>query len=66
MIVDVICAAGHRFSGPSEMLEGTNELGAWGRADRLTTGELAAAWARAPPFPVRLTLATLYVTISLW
>jgi hypothetical protein len=29
MIVDVICAAGHRFSGRSEMLEGTSELGAW-------------------------------------
>ena len=29
MIVDVICAAGHRFSGPSEMLEGTNEMGCW-------------------------------------
>jgi hypothetical protein len=29
MIVDVICAAGHRFSGPSEMLEGTNEMGTW-------------------------------------
>ncbi len=29
MIVDVICAAGHRFSGPSEMLERTNEMGYW-------------------------------------
>jgi len=25
----VICAAGHRFSGPSEMLEGANDLGWW-------------------------------------
>ena len=30
MIVDVICAAGHRFTGPTEMLEGANELGYWG------------------------------------
>jgi hypothetical protein len=29
MIVDVICAAGHRFSGPSEMLERSNEMGCW-------------------------------------
>ena len=29
MIVDVICAAGHRFTGPTEMLEVTNEMACW-------------------------------------
>ena len=28
-IVDVMCAAGHRFTGPSEMLEGAHETGYW-------------------------------------
>ncbi|HEY2668013.1 MAG TPA: hypothetical protein VGK51_14360 [Actinomycetota bacterium] len=27
IIVDVICAAGHRFSGPAEMLEGNDDTG---------------------------------------
>jgi len=29
LIVEVLCAAGHRFSGPTEMLDGDNEMDAW-------------------------------------
>jgi hypothetical protein len=29
VIVEVMCAAGHRFAGPTEMLEGADEIGGW-------------------------------------
>jgi hypothetical protein len=29
VIVELLCAAGHRFVGPEEMLERTNELTGW-------------------------------------
>ena len=29
VVVELLCAAGHRFVGPEEMLERTNELTGW-------------------------------------